>query len=297
MRRSLVMFGLIAIVVPRLEGADPVLPTIKAADFPSIAARVPFFEKRINAKDARIREDALLDASRASSLRDKNYMRFLKRMMHDSEPDIRGEAIRRLYDGWVPVEIRELPTTFTGYSRNQILNLENENLIPQLIAQCRRGGAEGGWAAYALGLLRCKKALPALVKLGEDSNEFARYTAGRALLNCGARKEARAIFQKLMSHRFKPRTQKYEGPGHSQDGVDPYYVALAARAFMEVGSAERKEGLRRLVTMLGELEPSKDINHGNRLAATRWLLAEVTGQFFVTHREALDWLNRQERLP
>ena len=100
-----------------------------------------------------------------------------------------------------------------------------------------------------------------------------------------------------MNHQFKPKTQKYEGPGYQHDGVDPHYVARAARAFMEVGSAERKEGLRRLVTILGELEPSKDINDGNRLAQTRWLLAEVTGQFFVTHREALDWLSRQERLP
>lgn len=295
MRRFLSWICFVWVIVPCLEGAERAPPPIKAADFPSVAARVPLFEKRINARDARIREGALHEASESFSLSGKDYVRFLKRMMHDSEPRIRGRAIQKLHNMWVPLETSELPKTFAGFTRDEILNLEDENLIPRLITQCRGGGAKGGWAAYALGLLRCKKALPDLVKLGEDPNEFARYSAGRALLDCGAKKEARAILKKLIIHQFKPIGQGNERPGYRHGEVDPYYVSLAARAFMKIGPGERKEGLRRLVALLGELEPSKDSNDETRLASTRWLLAEVTGQFFVTHQEALDWLSRQER--
>ena len=294
MCKTFLWLFLFSALVSRVEAFDQAAPSIKAADFPSLAARLAFFEKRVNAADSRIREQVLVEADRYYHFSDKEYVTFLKRMMHDPDPGIRGKAIKKLHDMWVPLAVRELPQTFTGYSQQQILDLEDKDLIPELIAQCQRGGHKGGWAAYALGLLRCQEALPDLVKLGNDPNEFARYAAGRALLDCGAKKEAKAVFQKLMSHQFKPKAQKFEPLGYRHGEVDPYYVGLAARAFMELGKTEKKQGLRRLVTLLGELEPSKDVNDGNRVEAARWLVAEVTGQFFVSHREALDWLDQQE---
>ncbi len=265
------------------------LPPIKAGDFPSLAARVQFFEKRINATDVSIRDYVLHEAWYLNRVPDSDYVRFLKRMTRDTDPGLRGQAIKTLHEMWIPLEVRDLPETFTGFHKDQLLNPKDESLIPPLIAQCRNGGAPGGWAAYALGLLRRQESVPCLVKLGEDSNEFARYAAARALLDCGAKKDAKVILQKLMSHRFKPLAKVNE-PDARPGEPDPYYVALAARAFMEIGPIEKKEGLARLVALLGELEPSKDINDINRVQATRFLLAAVTRQFFVSHAEALEWL-------
>jgi hypothetical protein len=284
--------ALVATFAPRLAAQE--LAPIKSADFPKVAARVLFFEKRINAADVRIRERVLTKAGYFWEVPDKEYVQFLKRMMRDPDPGIRGQAIRKLYELYVPLEPRDLPTTFTGYHEEQLLNREDKNLIPPLIAQVRGGGAQGGWAAYCLGLLRCQEAVPDLIRLGDDRNEFARFTAARALLACGANKEAKVILQELMSHKVIARNSKFPPPGVRDTEISSYYIAQAARAYMELGPAEKQEGLRRLVALIGELEPSKDVNHEGRWEMARWLLTEVSGQHFLSHQEAADWFKQQE---
>jgi len=287
MFKRLMWLVLLFVPLQLLEAADATTSRIRAADFPTVAVRAAFFEERLNATDSRIRERALRDVTFSIWLPDEGYVRLLKRMMRDPDPFIRGEAIRSLHDKWVPIEVRELPETFMGSHLDQIINLKDKNQVPQLIAECRGGGTEGAFAAYPLGLLRCEQAIPALVRLGEDPNEFAKYEAARALLDCGAKKEAGGILQQLISQRSAQ--WGYE-PGKS----DPYYAVLAARATMEIEPDLRKECLRRLVSLLGELEPSKDINDANRLEDARRLLAEVTGHYFTSHREALDWVNAKQ---
>jgi hypothetical protein len=296
MRKGLVWLFPLLMPVQVVDTEPSVNSPIKANEFPSVAARIPFFEKRINATDPRIRERVVIQVGYFYFLPDKDHVQFFRRMMHDPEPWIRGQAIKNLHEMWVQVDVEDLPQTFCGYHREQILNLQDESQIPQLIAQCRNGGAPGGWAAYALGVLQCRQAVPDLVKLGGDANSAARYIAGRALLDCGAKKEAKTIFEQLMAHQFKPRAQGFEPAGYRPGEPDPYYVALAARAYQQTDAAARKVGMKRLVTLLGELEPSKDVNDQNRLETARGLLAATTGQFFVSHHEALEWFEKHEAI-
>ena len=98
--------------VQPLPAKTPANSLINAKDFPSVAARIPFFEKRINATDPQVREQVVVEAGYFYRLPDKDYVQFLKRIMRDSEPWIRGQAIQKLHDLWVPLEVENLPLTF-----------------------------------------------------------------------------------------------------------------------------------------------------------------------------------------
>ena len=75
---------------------------------------------------------------------------------------------------------------------------------------------------------------------------------------------------------------------------DPYYQALAARAYAEIGPAEKKAALERLVALMQELEAWQDINAAGRLESARTALGSLTGRYFLTHRDARAWLAQQK---
>jgi hypothetical protein len=74
---------------------------------------------------------------------------------------------------------------------------------------------------------------------------------------------------------------------------DPHYQALAARAYMELGAAQKQEGIERLVELMKELERWEDINASGRLETTRRMLATVSGRYFISHEEAQAWQQKQ----
>jgi HEAT repeat protein len=261
---------------------DKTINRITSADFPKAAQRLDFFEERINSQRTEDREAVVSELARGWLTPDKETVALLKRVLkHDPDPAVRGLAVHTLHDAWIALAPDELPITFTGYHREQLLDRRAEALCDDLIAQVRRGGVEAGYAA-SLGLLRCKKAVPELRSLAESSNEFVRYSAGRALIECGDKKHAGPILKTLMSHGVPPKAA-------IRDIVDPHYQALAARAYMELGAAEKRAGIERLIGLMKELASWQDINAGGRLDTARRMLAAVSGQFFTSHQEARAW--------
>jgi len=263
--------------------------SIHAADFPLLAGKVPFFEKRSNSKDPRIREEAIRSISYAMvgpDARDETT-RLFKRLLRDSDPQLRGLAIYAMHHEWIVILPKELPRTFRGYHRDQVVDLDEKDLIPRLIKECEGGGPAGGYAAYVLCLVPSKGAIPALRRLGMDQNIFARYTAARALVHAGDHEGAKAILEPIIAETTPV--------GFRVRGLDPHYVALACRTYMGLGQAERLKGLSRLVSLMELLDDSPDINDHNRLQFLRWHLTAVSGEFFETPREARAWLKEKAK--
>ena len=246
---------------------------IKSTDFPQVARRIDraerregAFEKHVNSKRVADREAVIAQIADGWRLPDQESVVLLKRMArHDPDPRVRGRAVRALHDAWVTLDLDELPSVFVGYHRDQLLDRRRKDLCDNLVQEVKRGGVEAGYAAYALGVLRCKAAAPELGNLAESSNEFVRYSAGRALIACGDAGAAAPILKTLMNHGVPPKAA-------IRDIVDPYYQALAARAYMELGPAQRKAGIERLIALTKELENWQDGNAPGRLETARRLL-------------------------
>src|SRR5262249_20926170 len=133
-----------------IGGADP----IKSAEFPTVSHRAIFFEKRINAADPEIRKRVLIEVGYFHGIPDAEYVAFLWRMTRDPDAVIRGRAILKLHEMWVPIPHGRLPQTFSGYHDRQLIDLENASTIRSLMAACQGRGFEAGYAAYVLGLLQ-----------------------------------------------------------------------------------------------------------------------------------------------
>jgi hypothetical protein len=261
---------------------------ITAADFPGVARRYQAFEERINSPRVEDRITVLNQLTTGWVLPDAEMARFLKRVMkQDADPIVRGMAILALREMWVPIDPAELPTTFMGYHRGVIIDRQRKDLAADLIAQLKVVDPAGGYGAYAVGLLRLKEAVPALRDLAEAKNVFVRYSAGRALLECGDKEAAEAILKTIMNHPIPPNA--------TIDQVeDPYYQALASRAYVELGPAQKKAGIERLIGLMKELEAWTDINAQGRLESTRRELATVSGRYFITHKDAREWFEKQK---
>jgi hypothetical protein len=289
MRRNVAMllFAIVALAPPSL-GQSPAdtekkLGRITSADFPQVSRRIDFFEKRINSPRGQDRAAVVSELTGGWRNLDKETMALLKRILkEDADPAVRGLAVGALHSAWVSLDPDELPIRFTGYHREQLLDRQAKNLCDELIREVGRGGVEAGYAAYALGLLRCKAATAALRNLAESNNEFVRYSAGRALIECGDQEGAAPILKTLMSQGVPPKAA-------IGDIVDPHYQALAARAYMELGADQKKAGIERLIGLMKELESRQDVNAGGRLDTARRMLVMVSGEFFRSHREAQAW--------
>jgi hypothetical protein len=229
------------------------------------------------------REQVVRELAGHWRLPDESLVKFFRHVArHDASPRVRGSAILALYDHWVPIDPKDLPTTFTGYHHDQLVNLQDPDLAKKLVREVRQGGLTGGYAAYVAGLLRLKEAAPDLHNLAEEKNEFVRYTGARALLDCGDPKGAEPILKTVMSHPV---------PRKAPIGtiVDPYYQALAARAYAGLGKAQRQAGIERLIDLMQELAAWEDVNAESRLLTARAMLGNLAGQLFLTHHEARAW--------
>ena len=267
-------------------GAEEAPPRIRGADFPSVTPRAAFFEERINAADAATRRRVLLEVGYFFDLPDADYVAFLRRMMRDPDPVIRGQAVHKLHDMWVPVELKDLPQTFAGYHDRQIIDLEDPKTVPGLAEACRGGSVEAGYAAYVLGLLRHKQAVPDLRKLSADGNVFVRYSAARALIDCGDPEGARPILDAII----RPQLDLYAAGGDAAaDDRQPYYAAVACRAFAELGPKDKAAALDRLIALTGFMERSAVPNDEAHLPYVRQVLAAVAGKYFVSEAEARKW--------
>ena len=147
-----------------------------------------------------------------------------------------------------------------------------------------------------LGLLRVKEAIPALIKLADDPNISVRYTAARALLDCGDRSSASAIFDEMSATQLalyaSGNTTEHAGEPGRRSEMSPYYAACACRGLIEVGGNDKPKGLKRLIELLGFLERSKDVNDQSNTHWVRGTLAAVSGEYFTSSEEASKWLTQ-----
>jgi len=281
-------------------GETPAQP-ITQKQFPSVAKRVAFFEQRINSPDAAIRKRALSEAGYFFMAPDREYTAFLQRMSNDPDPAVAGRAVRKLHSLFVPIDVEQLPARLAGYHDGMILDLTDKAAtIASLLSACKAGGAGkagAGWAAYSLGLLKHQPAAAALKALATDKNIFNRYSAGRALLDLGEHDAARDILREVAESqlaRFE-KLAKDPNPGAGTGWPhrpSAWYAALACRALMELGRAERKQGLAGLVRLMGYLERSEDINDQSGIHSVRLFLANVTGQWLPHHADAKRFYDR-----
>jgi hypothetical protein len=285
-----------------LEAGDPreaavAGGSILASEFPKTASRAMFFEDRINSRDSSVRARVLTEVGYFYSLPENDYVSFLKRMYQDPNQLVRGRAIKKLYDMWVPQDPESLPLVFTGYHNTQVVVGESDTTAGELIEQCSAGGTTAGYAAYVLGLLRAEEAIPALRKLRADGNIFVRYTAARALLDCGDRSSAIAIFDEMSSKQLAI----YESGSTTEDAGKlgrrskfPWYAACACRGLIEVGGKEERKGLKRLIELMGFLERSKDVNDQSKIHWVRGMLAATSGEYFTSSEEASEWMTQDQ---
>jgi len=175
-----------------------------------------------------------------------------------------------------------LPTTFTGYHNGQIIDRQDPKFAEKLLAEVKQGGHAGGYAAYVVSLLKLKEAVPDLRKMANEENIFVRYSAGRALLECGDRDGAATMLKSIWNNTVPP-----DAP--IAKVADPYYQALAARAYIDIGPAERREGIERLIRLTKELEEWSDINADGRLNTARLMLATVSGKILLSYDDAKKW--------
>lgn len=253
---------------------------IYASDYPSVASRVPFFEERINAEDSAIRIRALTESSYFHHEPTTEYVLFLKRLYLDPNPEVRGIAIRKLYDMWVPQPPESLPQVFTGYDGLQIIDRNS------------RIQTQGMYAPYAYGLIGNTNSIPVLKKYINDENIFVRYSAARALLSCGDRSSAVAIFNKISENQLAIYATGDTEDNTSHRKASPHYAILACQGLMKSGGDEYITGLDRLIKLMGYFEWSEDVNDQSQLHYLRSILSAHTGQFFNSSINADAWLKK-----
>ena len=280
----------------RGEAAAP----LKAADYPTVSKRLAFFEERINAKNPTTRRQVLDEFSYSYSVPNADYVAFLKRLLSDSDPSIRSEALLRLYFLFVPIQAEELPRRFAvDYRFRQHIDLDDPTTIPTLMKECRRNSTQAGDAAYFLGLLRHKPAIPLLKKLTEQQDFLVCYPAARALLACGDPDSARPVFEEIVRSQLslfvtpptvpiKPANSFEQCAPATRSGKPPQpeRAILACRALIELGPKDKLRALKKLITLLGYLEPFGDSNYQTDV---RELLAVFSGEYFVSSVEAQKW--------
>ena len=283
MLRHTVIFGLVSWSLCISIGARGHSESeLSAASYPGVAERISFFEKRINAKDADIRKRALEEIGAFNYQPEVEYVRFLKRMMHDPDECVRGRAIRMLYDMFVDIELSELPTVFCGYHDNQTVNQEDKETIASLISDCRRGGVRAGYAAYVLGLLRVTESVPALLPLAEkEHNVFVRYSVARALILMDKNEAALPILTTIIDE----QERSYRDASVTVDRA-PFYMIVACRALLKI---ERERAMSKLIHFYRTLDASEAPNDKSNLHYLRGVLAALSGEYFVTSGEAAKW--------
>jgi hypothetical protein len=206
-------------------------------------------------------------------------------------------AIKKLYDMWVPQDPSVLPKVFTGYYCGQLIDTTSATCTADLIAQCSQNNPAAGYAAYVLGLLRAEEAIPSLTNLLNHSNIFVRYTAARALFDCGDQAIAVATFDDITSQQlilYESLGKTSDCPVSSRISPEPWYAACACRALIAAGGEAKRRGVTRLIQLMGCLQRSTDVNDQSNLHWVRGILAEISNQYFVSAEDAAGWFKQQQ---
>jgi len=287
MRRPI---DLLAVLWPALAMAaqQPPPARIASAAFPTVATRCQFFEDRINSPDAVVRQRVLVEVGAFTLVPGDEYVRFLRQMLRDQDAAVSGNALKKLYDLCVNIPVDQLPARFAGYA-GQVIDRGDATTVDKLREACRTSGTVAGYAAYALGLLRAKEAVPELRHLAADPNIFVRHSAARALLACDDKASARAILVQIIDEQLELYRAQAAHPTAGREGREPYYAVEACRAFMELGPEEFEAGLDRFLMLFEYMEKSKEINDQSHLHDLRQILSGLAGRYLEDAAAVRSW--------
>ena len=242
------------------------LTTAKAwsQQFPSLAARVRHFDVRMNSADDKVRLRVLTEITYFNNRDTKAYPPFLRQLLKDPSPEIRWQAVHRLWEHNHFLDLNELPESFDVPLLGHFNRLDPKQ-ISQFRTIAKSTGPNGGWAIHTLGIIRDSDSIPLAEQLLSSSNIFTRFSAAVALVLLGEKQKGVEALKKITD------------AGDDQTG---YYRYRAAEVLYRLGHREATETLISLV--------ESNIRAGYADGPVT-ILEDLTGEFFATAKEWRAW--------
>jgi HEAT repeat protein len=239
--------------------------------FPAIAQRIPHLDLRLTAQDAAIRKRVLTDLTYIRPRDSTIYPPFLRALLKDPSSEVRGEAVKRLWEHHVFLGPEELPDSIDvplvgGFRWRDPAELDR---LRDLAGQ--RDAPSGGWAIYALGLAGDAKAIPLARALLESKNVFVRHSAAVALVQLRQTKDGIEALRRITD---------------AEDDESGYYRYRAAEDLARLGERQAIDVLIDLI------ESYSDCSSG-----PREIVEDLTGQYFLTAAEARAWRQKNSGSP
>lgn len=248
---------------------------ITARAFPRTAARVPYFETRINAADPEARWDVLQHAVFRYWVQDIELERLLRWLArNDPDATLRMRAIHQLQGLWVKLHPEDLPRSWGTFDRT-----DSEQLA-LLVGLVGKGGAGAGRAALTLALVQHRAAADALRGLTRDPNVFARYAAARALTEIGEVDAGRTVLERIVATQLALLARKPKATNAE------IYALYAARTIVAIGGADRRKGLALMADVIEAVERAGGPPH----TIYRMLPSGLAGRHLPTAAAFRAWL-------
>ena len=233
--------------------------------FPAVARRVPHLDRRLAADQVVIRKRVVTELTYFRPRDSKVYPPFLRALLKDPSPEVRGEAVERLWEHHVFLAHEELPASFHVHAVGEFRWKDPAEVARVRDLALRRDDPAGGWATHALALVGDKGAVP-LARVQLDSkNVFVRHSAALALVQLGQTKEGVAALHRITD---------------SGDDETGYYRYRAAEALVRLGDSQALDVL--IALMEGKVRQSY-------ADGPREILEDLTGRYFLTAAEARAW--------
>lgn len=246
-----------------LANAAPAEPQLWSERYPVVAQRIMHLDRRLAAEDAAIRKRVLTELTFFRPRDSKVYPPFLRALLKDPSSEVRGEAVKRLWEHQVFLMSEELPDSFDVPIVGEFRWREHADLARvRELAGAGHGGSSG-WAIYALGLAGDTRAIPLARAMLDSPNIFDRHSAAMALVQLGQTNEGIAALRRITD---------------ASDDETGYYRARAAEDLARLGE---QQGIDVLVALV---EIGAD-----RASGPRELLEDLTGQYFLTVAQARAW--------
>lgn len=233
--------------------------------FPALARRVPYLDRRLAADEVVIRKRVVTELTYFRPRDSKVYPPFLRALLKDPSPEIRGEAVERLWEHHVFLALGELPSSFHVHAVGEFRWKEPAEVARVRELARRRDEPAGGWATHALALVGDKGAVPLARAQLDSTNVFVRYSSALALVQLGHAKEGAAALHRITD------------AGDDETG---YYRCRAAETLVRLGDGQALDVLIALMEGKGR-ESYAD--------GPREILEDLTGQYFLTAAEARAW--------
>ena len=237
--------------------------------FPAIAERVSHLDRRLTSQDAAIRISVLKQLTHFRPRDSRVYPPFLRALLEDPSPEVRGEALKLLWDHHVFLGPEELPDSFYVPFVGDIRWWDPAELERVRDIARRLDVPEGGWAIYALGVVGDNEAIPLARAQLDSKNIFVRHSAALALVQLGQSEEGIEALRLITG---------------AEDDESGYYRYRAAEDLVRFGE-------RQALDVLIDLMESR--HHLGYASGPREILEDLTGQYFLTAAAARAWAQEE----